>query len=77
MPDGGNPFSIISETNLPLCLAGVENTDLLSGGREYRSNGVALLMEMGTGKTITSVGTAMLANVKLLLHDDFSRLFFL
>lgn len=58
-------------------LAGVENTDLLSGGREYRSNGVALLMEMGTGKTITSVGTAMLSNVKLLLHDDSSRLFFL
>ena len=77
MPDGGNPFSIISETNLPFCSAGVENTDLLSGGREYRSNGVALLMEMGTGKTITSVGTAMLSNVKLLLHDDSSRLFFL
>ena len=36
MPDGGNPFITISETNQPLCLAGVEYTVLLSVGREYR-----------------------------------------
>lgn len=36
MPDGGNPFFVISETNQPLCSVGVENTDLLSAGREYR-----------------------------------------
>lgn len=36
MPGGGNPFITISETNQPLCLARVENTDLLSIGREYR-----------------------------------------
>lgn len=36
MPDGGNPFFTISETNQPLCSVGVENTDLLSVGREYR-----------------------------------------
>ena len=36
MPDGGNPFITVSETNQPLCLVGVENTDLLSVGREYR-----------------------------------------
>ena len=36
MPGGGNPFFAISETNQPLCLARVENTDLLSIGREYR-----------------------------------------
>ena len=36
MPDGGNPFFIISETNQPLCLVRVENTDLLLVGREYR-----------------------------------------
>lgn len=36
MPDGGNPFFVISETNQPLCSVGVENTDLLSSGREYR-----------------------------------------
>lgn len=36
MPDGGNPFFAISETNRPLCSVGVENTDLLSVGREYR-----------------------------------------
>lgn len=29
------PF-VISETNQPLCSVGVENTDLLSVGREYR-----------------------------------------
>ena len=37
MPDGGNPFFVISETNKPLCSERVENTDWLSGGREYRS----------------------------------------
>ena len=36
MPDGGNPFITISETNQPLCLARVEYTVLLSVGREYR-----------------------------------------
>lgn len=36
MPDGGNPFFVISETNQPLCPVGVEDTDLLSVGREYR-----------------------------------------
>lgn len=36
MPDGGNPFFVISETNQLLCSVGVENTDLLSVGREYR-----------------------------------------
>ena len=36
MPDAGNPFITISETNQPLCSVGVENTDLLSVGREYR-----------------------------------------
>lgn len=36
MPDGGNPFFVISETNKPLCSVGVEDTDLLSVGREYR-----------------------------------------
>lgn len=36
MPDGGNPFFVISETNQPLCSVEVENTDLLSVGREYR-----------------------------------------
>ena len=36
MPNGGNPFFVISETNQPLCSVGVENTDLLSVGREYR-----------------------------------------
>lgn len=36
MPDGGNLFFVISETNQPLCSVGVENTDLLSVGREYR-----------------------------------------
>lgn len=36
MPDGGNPFFVISETNQPLCSVWVENTDLLSVGREYR-----------------------------------------
>ena len=36
MPDGRNPFFVISETNRPLCFVGVENTDLLSVGREYR-----------------------------------------
>ena len=36
MPDGGNPFFGVSETNQPLCSVGVENTDLLSVGREYR-----------------------------------------
>lgn len=36
MPDGGNPFFVISETNQPLCSVGVEDTDLLSVGREYR-----------------------------------------
>ena len=30
------PFFVISETNQPLCSVGVENTDLLSVGREYR-----------------------------------------
>ena len=36
MPGGGNPFFAISETNQPPCSARVENTDLLSVGREYR-----------------------------------------
>ena len=36
MPDGGNPFFVISETNQPLCSVGVEDTDLLLVGREYR-----------------------------------------
>ena len=36
MPDGGNPFFVISETNQPPCSVGVEDTDLLSVGREYR-----------------------------------------
>lgn len=36
MPDGGNPFFVISETNQPLCSVRVGNTDLLSVGREYR-----------------------------------------
>ena len=36
MPDGGNSFFIISETNQGLLLVGVENTDLLSIGRGYR-----------------------------------------
>lgn len=36
MPDGGNPFFVISETNQPPCSVGVEDTDLLSAGREYR-----------------------------------------
>ena len=36
MPDGGNPFFVISETNQPLFSVGVEDTDLLSVGREYR-----------------------------------------
>ena len=36
MPDGVNPFFVISETNQPLCSVRVENTDLLSVGREYR-----------------------------------------
>lgn len=36
MPDDGNPFFVISETNQPLCSVRVENTDLLSVGREYR-----------------------------------------
>ena len=30
------PFFVISETNQPLCSVGVENTDLVSVGREYR-----------------------------------------
>ena len=36
MLDSGNPFFVISETNQPFCSVGVENTDLLSVGREYR-----------------------------------------
>ena len=36
MPDGGNPFFVISETNQPLFSVGVDDTDLLSVGREYR-----------------------------------------
>ena len=36
MPDGGNPFFVISETNQLLCSVRVEDTDLLSVGREYR-----------------------------------------
>lgn len=36
MPDGGNPFFVILETNQPLCSVGVEDTDLLSVGQEYR-----------------------------------------
>lgn len=38
MLDGGNPFFVISisETNQPLCSVGVEDTDLLLIGREYR-----------------------------------------
>ena len=36
MPDGGNPFFVISETNqLPYSVR-VEDTDSLSIGREYR-----------------------------------------
>ena len=36
MPDGGNPFFVISETNQPPCQVEIEDTDLLSVGREYR-----------------------------------------
>ena len=36
MPDGGNPFFVISKTNQPPCSVRVEDTDLLSVGREYR-----------------------------------------
>ena len=36
MPDGGNPFFVISETNQPLRSVRAEDTDLLSVGREYR-----------------------------------------
>lgn len=36
MPDGGNPFFLIQETNQPPCSVGVEDTDVLSVGREYR-----------------------------------------
>ena len=36
MPDGGNPFFVILETNQPPCSVRVEDTDLLSVGREYR-----------------------------------------
>ena len=35
MPDGGNPFFVISETNQLPCSVGVENTDSLSVGWEY------------------------------------------
>ena len=35
MPDGGNPFFVISETNQPLCSVRVGNTDLLSVGRDF------------------------------------------
>ena len=36
MPDGGNPFFVISETNQPICSVRVEDIDLLSVGRGYR-----------------------------------------
>jgi hypothetical protein len=36
MPDGGNPFFVMPGTNQPPCLVRVEDTDLLSVGREYR-----------------------------------------
>ena len=36
MPDGGNPFFVILETNQLPCSVRVEDTDLLSVGREYR-----------------------------------------
>ena len=36
MLGGGNPFITISETNQLPCLVRVEDTDLLSVGREYR-----------------------------------------
>ena len=36
MPDGGNPFFVISKTNQLPCSVGVEDTDLLSVGQEYR-----------------------------------------
>lgn len=37
MPDGGNPFFVILETNQLPCSVRVEDTDLLSVGREYRT----------------------------------------
>lgn len=36
MPDGGSPVFVVSETNQPPCSVRVEDTDLLSTGREYR-----------------------------------------
>ena len=36
MPDGGNPFFVILETNQLPCSVRVEDTDLLLVGREYR-----------------------------------------
>lgn len=36
MPDGGNPFFVILETNQLPFSVGVEDTDLLLVGREYR-----------------------------------------
>lgn len=45
MPDGGNPFFAISETNQPPCSVRVENTDLLSVGREYRLTVLACRVE--------------------------------
>lgn len=36
MLDGGNPFFVMPGTNQSPCSVGVENTDLLSIGREYR-----------------------------------------
>lgn len=58
MPDGGNPFFVISETNQPLCSVGVEDTDLLSVGREYRFTVFSRRVEdQINGKYITKVIT--------------------
>ena len=52
------PFFVISETNQPLCSVGVENTDLLSVGREYR---LAVLARRGEDTVLLSVASRVAA----------------